>query len=222
MQILKDIYSDVEIASILGFKGGTALMFFYELPRFSVDLDFDILDVRKEKGVYGKIKNILHKYGRIIDEAIKHFGILLVLDYGAGERNLKVEISNRDWDNSYEIKNLLGINMKVLNVADMFAHTICALLDRGTVANRDIFDCWFFMKNRTPINAEIVELRMQMILSDYLQECIEYLEARSNKGLLDGLGELTEQKMKTFVRNDMKEETVSLLRFYKEFPILKQ
>ena len=43
VQILKDIYSDLELANILGLKGGTALMFFYDLPRFSVDLDFNLL-----------------------------------------------------------------------------------------------------------------------------------------------------------------------------------
>lgn len=48
-QILKDIYSDIELANCLGFKGGTALMFFYDLPRFSVDLDFNLLDLAKEK-----------------------------------------------------------------------------------------------------------------------------------------------------------------------------
>jgi len=32
MQILKDIYSDIELANCLGFKGGTVLMFFYDLP----------------------------------------------------------------------------------------------------------------------------------------------------------------------------------------------
>jgi hypothetical protein len=35
VQILKDIYSDLDLSSNLGFKGGTALMFFYGLPRFS-------------------------------------------------------------------------------------------------------------------------------------------------------------------------------------------
>ena len=29
VQILKDIYSDLELSNSLGFKGGTALMFFY-------------------------------------------------------------------------------------------------------------------------------------------------------------------------------------------------
>ena len=64
MQILKDIYSDIELANSLGFKGGTALMFFYDLPRFSVDLDFNLLDLTKEKTVYEKVRRILLKYGK--------------------------------------------------------------------------------------------------------------------------------------------------------------
>ena len=47
VQILKDIYTDLELANCLGFKGGNALMFLYDLPRFSVDLDFNLLDFSK-------------------------------------------------------------------------------------------------------------------------------------------------------------------------------
>ena len=48
VQVLKDIFSDNEIGTTLGFKGGTAAYFFYDLPRFSVDLDFNLLDKSKE------------------------------------------------------------------------------------------------------------------------------------------------------------------------------
>jgi hypothetical protein len=44
---------------------------------------------------------------------------------------MKIEISNRQWNNHYERKNLLGINMQVMVAPDMFAHKLCALLDRG-------------------------------------------------------------------------------------------
>ena len=47
--ILKDVFRDASLAPFLGFKGGTAAMLFYELPRFSVDLDFDLLDVPDER-----------------------------------------------------------------------------------------------------------------------------------------------------------------------------
>lgn len=220
MQILKDIYSDIELANSLGFKGGTALMFFYDLPRFSVDLDFNLLDLTKEKTVYEKVRRILLKYGKIFDEALKFYGPIIVLDYGVGERKLKVEISNRQWKNQYERKNLLGINMEVMVAPDMFAHKLCALLDRGELTNRDIFDSWFFMQKQMPINKEIVETRMEMSLADYIQKCINHLEKMSDRGILNGLGELMDEEMKKFVRTKLRTETISLLRFYKEFPIL--
>lgn len=220
MQILKDIYSDIELANSLGFKGGTALMFFYDLPRFSVDLDFNLLDLTKEKTVYEKVRRILLKYGKIFDEALKFYGPIIVLDYGVGERKLKVEISNRQWKNQYERKNLLGINMEVMVAPDMFAHKLCALLDRGELTNRDIFDSWFFMQKQMPINKEIVETRMEISLADYIQKCINHLEKMSDRGILNGLGELMDEDMKKFVRTKLRTETISLLRFYKEFPIL--
>jgi len=220
IQILKDIYSDIELSSCLGFKGGTALMFFYDLPRFSVDLDFNLLYKEQEDLVYNKVRKILLKYGSIYDEAKKYFGPLIVLNYGYGERKLKVEISNRSYENRYEIKNLLGINVKVVVQEDMFAHKLCDLLDRNNITNRDIFDCWFFMEKRTPVNKNIVESRMKMPLSEYLQQCIDLLESMNDKGLLQGLGEFMEDSMKKFVQNEMRSETISLLKFYKEFPIL--
>jgi predicted nucleotidyltransferase component of viral defense system len=220
IQILKDIYSDIELSNCLGFKGGTALMFFYDLPRFSVDLDFNLLDKDQEGLVYNKVRKILLKYGSIYDEAKKHYGPIVVLNYGYGERKLKVEISNRVFENRYEIKNLLGINVKVLVQEDLFAHKLCALLDRRSITNRDIFDCWFFMEKRTPINKNIVEARMKMPLVEYLQQCIDLLESMNDKGLLQGLGELMEDRMKKFVQSKMRSETISLLKFYKEFPIL--
>lgn len=219
-QILKDIYSDIELANCLGFKGDTALMFFYDLPRFSFDLDFNLLDLAKEKTVYEKVRKILLKQGKIFDETMKFYGPIIVLDYGVGERKLKIEISNRQWNNHYERKNLLGINMQVMVAPDMFAHKLCALLDRGELTNRDIFDSWFFMQKQTPINKEIVETRMEMPLADYMQKCIDHLESMSDRGILNGLGELMDEEMKKFVRKKLRAETISLLRFYKEFPIL--
>ena len=219
VQILKDVYSDIELANCLGFKGGTALMLLYELPRFSVDLDFNLIIKDKEEVVYEKVRKILLKYGKIYDEARKFYGPVIVLDYGVGERKLKVEISNRIFENRYEIKNFLGINMKVMVLPDMFAHKLCALLDRNSIAGRDIFDCWFFMKNQSPLNKEIVESRMNVRLAEYIQRCIDRLEQVDDKHLLHGTGELMDDEMKKFVRTKLRIETIGLLRFYKEYPI---
>ena len=221
-QILKEIYEDKELAGTLGFKGGTALMFFYNLPRFSVDLDFNLLNLNKIDVVYGKIREILLKHGKIHDEAKKFYGIIVVLDYGIGERKLKVEISNRHFGDHYEVKNLLGVNIQVMVASDMFAHKLCAMLDRTAITNRDIFDCWFFANKKTPLNKLIVETRMGMPLADYLQKCIDTLEGMSDKGMLSGLGELMDEDMKKFVRAKLKTETITMLKFYKQFPLLSE
>lgn len=220
LQILKDIFSDTELADSLAFKGGTALMFFYDLPRFSVDLDFNLLDTDKEKVVHDKVRKILLKYGDIHDEALKFHGSVFVLDYGQDERKLKVEISNRQFDNHYEVKNLLGIDMKVLVKPDMFAHKLCALLDRNEITGRDVFDSWLFLNTQTPINANIVEERMKMPLQEYIQRCIDTLEQVSDKTIMNGLGELTDGEIKKFAKTKLRKETISLLGFFKAFPTL--
>jgi len=69
--ILKDIYNDRFLAPILGLKGGTAAYLIYNLPRFSVDLDFNLLDKEKIDRVFERIKKILEKYGRIKESSQK-------------------------------------------------------------------------------------------------------------------------------------------------------
>ena len=219
VQILKDIYSDIFLAGQLGFKGGTALMFFYDLPRFSVDLDFNLIDKEHAQDVYDKVEQIISKYGKIKDSAIKRFGILHVLDYGAGHRNMKVEVSIRRFDDSYEVKDFLGINVRVMKEPDMFAHKLCALLDRSMMAGRDVFDCWFFMQKRTSINQEIVKSRTGLDLSEYLEKCIEAVLSFNVSSIMNGVGELIDEQQRIFVRNRLKDETVSLMKMYQKFPL---
>jgi predicted nucleotidyltransferase component of viral defense system len=216
VNILKDIYSDMNLANILGFKGGTALMLFHDLPRFSVDLDFNLLDTDLEDMVYSKVRKIILKYGKIDDEAKKFFGPLFVLDYGVGERKLKVEISNRKPIAVYETQNYLGINIKLMTLPDMFSHKLCALLDRNELVSRDIFDTWFLLSKQTPLHSEIIETRMNKPLPEYLQNCINSIEQIKPTQLLDGLGELINPELKFFAKNKLKNEVLTLLRFYKE------
>jgi predicted nucleotidyltransferase component of viral defense system len=220
-QILSDIYSDRKLSHCLGFKGGKALMLFYDLPRFSVDLDFDLIHVEKSARVYRKVKNILLKYGEIHDEAQKFFGDILVLDYEHGERNLKLDISHRQYSDRYEIKNLLGINVKTMNISDMFAHKLIALLGRTEVADRDIFDCWFFMNRKTPVNKAMIETITNKTYSDYMQDCINTVENLPKRSLLYGLGELVSNEIKTFVKNKLQQETITLFKLYQKFPLLE-
>ena len=111
--------------------------------------------------------------------------------------------------------------MTVMTQADMFAHKVCALLDRTSFTNRDLFDCLFFMQKQTPIIKQIVEERMKKPLADYLQDCIDNLENRSDRNLLQGLGELMDEEMKKFVKTKLRMETISLFKIYKDLPLLE-
>jgi hypothetical protein len=59
-----------------------------------------------------------------------------------------------------------------------------------------------------------------MSLEGYIKKCIDQLESMSDRGMLNGLGELMDGGMKKFVRTKLRTETISLLKFYKDFPIL--
>ena len=212
LQILKDIYSDTSIAPYLGFKGGTAAMMFYDLPRNSVDLDIDLLDETKEKEVFEKVNKIVSSYGTITDSYIQKSNLKNVISYNPKSQNIKVEINKRQFGSKYEIKTLLGISMLVMVQEDMFAHKLMAMIERVGKTSRDIFDVQYFAKNNWPLNRKIVEERSGLPYRQALEKCIAMLESMDNKHILDGLGELLTDSQKNSTRVKLKSDTIFLLK----------
>ncbi len=220
-QILSLIFKDKELCHAMAFKGGTSLMFFHGLNRFSTDLDFNLLVPERLDMVYDKVKAILTRFGTIDDEAKKLYGPVLVLNYGRGERMLKVEISTRHYPDHYEMLTLAGTDIRVMTMPDMFAHKLCAMGER--LSPRDIFDVWFFLQNHTEINEEIVKLRTGKSVSDYSAWCAEHVHETSSKILMQGLGEvLNDAKSKTFVKNRLIDDTSSALELFSAFPLIAE
>lgn len=218
-QILGLIFKNKDLCNVMAFKGGTSLMFFHNLKRFSTDLDFNLLDSDKLDLVYDKVRTILTRFGTIDDEAKKLYGPVLVLNYGKGERMLKVEISTRPYPNHYEMRSLAGTDIRVMTMPDMFAHKLCAMGER--LSPRDIYDVWFFLQNHTEINADIVKIRTGKSISEYAAWCAERVKDASPKLLMQGLGEvLNDAKSKTFVKNKLIDETSSILELFSAFPLI--
>lgn len=212
IKILKDIYTDSSLGPLLGFKGGTAAYLFYDLDRFSVDLDFDLLDETKEQEVFDKVENIAKEYGTIKEKTNKKHTLFILLSYSEEAQNIKVEINKRSFGSQYEVKNYLGISMLVMRREDMFAHKLVAMTERGKTANRDIFDVHFFLKSNWDINREIVEKRTEMKFANYLKKCIKFVENVPDRGILSGMGELINEKQKTWVKSKLKQDTAFLLK----------
>lgn len=215
VKILKDIFTEPTISPLLGFKGGTAAAFFYELDRFSVDLDFDLLDSEKETYVFDRIKEILGKYGRLKESVKKKFNLLYILSYNEKDnnaQNIKVEINRREFGSKYEIKSFLGISMQVMVKEDMAAHKLVAMSERIGKTNRDIYDVQFFLAHDWPINKKIVEDRTKMPYKDFLKKSIEAMEKFKDRNILGGMGELLTEKQKIWVKTKLKSETLFALR----------
>ncbi len=212
LKILKDLYTDPFLGPLLGFKGGTAAYLFYGLNRFSVDLDFDLLDDKKEEEVFSRAEAVVKKHGVIKDRMNKKHTLFLHLSYAKEAQNIKVEINKRVFNSRYGVGNYLGISMLVMKKEDMFAHKLVAMTERKKTANRDIFDVHFFLNNNWGINREIVEKRTAIKFIDYLKKCINFVDNISDREILAGIGELLDEKQKTWVKTKLKTDTIFLLR----------
>lgn len=220
-EILREIYSDTSLAPLLGFKGGTCAYFFYDLPRFSVDLDFDFLgeaEDSKHQLVLEKINAILEKYGTVKDLRVKRFTIFALLSYGEADHNIKIEISIRSkFENLrayYEIKEYAGISVLAAKKEYAFAMKLVALTQRKMLVMRDVYDIYVFAKNRWDIDVKIIEVMTGKKLKDYLNDCIAIVEKIKDNQVLDGLGELLNAKEKDWVRKNLKTEAVFQLKNY--------
>ncbi|MBU1164640.1 nucleotidyl transferase AbiEii/AbiGii toxin family protein [Patescibacteria group bacterium] len=216
IRILKDIYSDSSLGPLLGFKGGTAAYLFYNLDRFSVDLDFDLLDETKEQEVFEKVKNIVKEYGTVKEKTNKRHTFFILLSYSEEAQNVKVEINKRSFGSQFEVKNYLGISMLVMLREDMFAHKLVAMTERAKTANRDIYDVYFFLNNNWGINKEIVARRTNMNFADYLKKCIEFVENVADRGILSGIGELINEKQKAWIKFKLRKNILFLLKLMLE------
>lgn len=220
-QILRDIYLDTSISSLIGFKGGTCAYFFYGLTRFSIDLDFDLFstDETTQKMVHGKIHGMLRKYGEIKDDYIKRNTIFFLLSYGDADHNVKVEVSVRilmaNIKEHYEVREYLGIPMLAGKKDYLFASKLAALTTRSETAMRDIYDVWFFGTNHWDINAEMIKARTGKTIKEYMADCIPVVEAVKDNEILRGLAELLpEEKEKVWVKTHLRKEAVFLLKNY--------
>lgn len=214
--ILKDIATDTRLSPFLGFKGGTAVYMFYGLDRFSVDLDFDLLDDAHTDQVFERLRNILEAHGTLKDARKKRYSLFFLLSYEDKAQNIKVEINRRQFGSHYEIKSYLGIAMRVMVQADMCAHKLVAMMERLGKTNRDIYDVWFFLKNKWPINWDIVAQRTHKPVKKFLGECIAALEELSNRNILSGIGELLNEQQKVWAKANLKTDTVFLLKVLRD------
>ena len=123
-----------------------------------------------------------------------------------------MEINRRQFGSRYEIKTYLGVSMQVMVIEDMFAHKLMAMYERIGKTSRDIYDVWFFLKSRYPINKQIVENRSEMSFDHLVKKCIDVLEEMEDRHILDGVGEFLTTSQKDWAKAKLRQETIALLK----------
>ncbi len=213
-QILTAILLDIfkKINGKLGFKGGTCAYLFYNLPRASFDLDFDILTPLTESEK-DSLKIILQKHGKIKSFRDKYFTLFFLLDYQKDAPNIKIEFNKRIWkNNEYNSIWFLGVEMKITDKATMFTNKMVALGNRKQPVARDLFDVYYFLKIGFPINERLIKERTGKNLKDYLNFLPSFIKKNyTPKNVLQGLGEVLDQKQKEWAKKELISETIKEL-----------
>lgn len=196
--ILRDICTTTDLEAKLIFKGGTCLYLFYGLDRFSIDLDFNLI---AEDFSDRLITDILSKYLIIDDQRNKYFTWIWVGSYEKDKHKVKVEINKRDYPDKYINKDFYGITIPTLSPDCMFAHKLCAILDRKKLQNRDLYDAHFMFTKQFDINEEIIKIRTGKTVKEYFADLINFIEKKVKPDtVLDGLGELLSNNQKNHVK----------------------
>jgi len=179
-------------------------------------LDFDLLEGKKKDFVFAKIKEILPKVETLIESAKKRYTLFYLMSYQKGERKIKIEISQRLGKNSFVVRSYLGIPILLMEKKNMTDGKLAALLTRKKFAARDLFDLWFFLKNNWEIDEEVVKEKTGLNLKTALGKAIEKIKKIKKNQLLQGLGELLDEKQKPWVKENLQKETLFYLKYLLE------
>ncbi len=220
--LLQKLLADVEIVSSIYFKGGSCAAMLGYLDRFSVDLDFDLLDKEKKSNLRQKIHQVIDSLGyEVKDEAKEQLQFFLKYRDAANERNtLKLEIGDLVSEaNEYKKVYLVEIDKycKAQTIETMFANKLVALKARYEegkgIAGRDVYDVGHFFKQGYGINNKVVEDLRGVSMTKYIEELVEFVENEvGEKVLYQDLNPLLSKEKLNQAVPRLKEEVLIALR----------
>ncbi|UCD85475.1 MAG: nucleotidyl transferase AbiEii/AbiGii toxin family protein [Deltaproteobacteria bacterium] len=160
----------------LAFVGGTALRIIYDMPRFSEDLDFSLINkrgfsfpallktIKRELEMTGySVEEVKSKGKTVIGEFIRFKGLLSELGLSKNKNEklfVKLEIdSNPPGKFETEIimvnRNFL-YKVQCYKTDSLFANKLHAVLFRKYEKGRDYYDLLWFLTRKTAINYDLL------------------------------------------------------------------
>lgn len=212
-KILEIIFSS-PYKDIIAFKWWTLAYFHYDLPRFSTDIDLDLLDITKEKEVIDYMNQELPLIGEVERPMLGRDLHRWKFHYDQNGRNIKIELNKRQHlQTKYEIIIINDIAIQVQTAKSMVTNKLLALGDRRY--NRDLYDIHFFLKQWYIFDENIIQEKKDKSLVDWINMIINEIPNRfQTNAILHQLGEVLDDLQKPRVKNHLANETIELLKFY--------
>jgi hypothetical protein len=171
--ILNSVYKH-PLGKKIFFTGGTALRFFYNMPRFSEDMDFDTmrLDFDEFREILKYAKSGLLNEGFVCEVSSEKRDNLYIAElyfkdimrlYKITDRRgmdlmIKIDLFKPSWKLRPEsgVLSLYGYNITgvLLNKGCIFSEKLCALFNRKR--GRDVYDALFMLKKGFPFDKNVL------------------------------------------------------------------
>lgn len=201
--ILNSIYRH-RLGGRFFFTGGTAMRYFYKMPRFSEDLDFNALklDYDEFKEIVGAVcKNVSRegysvaasydKRGNLFTGGISFMDV--VQKYGISDKRgmvlmIKIEINKPGWELVTEpmVLSMYGCNFTavLMSKGNMISEKLCALLNRKR--GRDIYDILFMLRKKFAFNENVLKANsIRLPAKETLLACLKNMDKKELKRLAD-------------------------------------
>lgn len=203
VMILNGLYKNA-LGKRLMFTGGTALRFFYDVPRFSEDLDFDTngMMLGEFKQLAAEIQKGLKREGfssevsvekrkRLLlaeiclPDALKHYQ---VLDGRGIDLRIKLDVYQPPWPIRSEpgVMSLYGYHVTgvLLAKGHLFSEKLVALVKR--TRGRDIYDTLMLLQKGFPMDRAVLRAnKIRETPQRLITACLDALSKKKLKFLAD-------------------------------------
>lgn len=220
-RLLIEIIDRPALSQHLAFKGGTCAAMLGYLDRFSVDLDFDVLQNADEGALRDEFHYVFdHLDLKVTLEFDKALFFQLRYPSVPGKRStLKVSASSMQVkSNQYKPQYLPEIDrfMTCQTIETMFANKLVAVTDRfslrKSVAGRDIYDIHHFLVSGYSYHTPVIEERTSLAVLDYLKELSNFIKTHVTQTIInEDLNTLLPDKKFQQIRKVLIPETLALL-----------
>ncbi len=194
-RILIEIIDNPLLSQHLAFKGGTCASMLGFLDRFSVDLDFDLLDKIQMAALRGEFHAIFSRLGLTVAkeyDAVLFFQVKYTNESRSKRNTIKVSAHDIPVAaNDYAVQYFKEIDrlMKSQTIETMFANKLVAVTDRyakyKTIAGRDIYDIHRYFVQGYKYKGAVIQERTGLNPKDYFASLIAFVKKHMTQTVIN-------------------------------------